>query len=318
MTIARADTAPQPASGDAGSLASIAPLGRITPEQERELARAWREQGSRPARDRLITANLRLVVALAKRRLGRGVPLEDLVAEGNLGLLRAADHFDPAMGCRFSTYAVYWIRRAIGRAFANDALRTKISERDRGHVRALVRATEAFMSANGRPPSDGELLSLTGWDSTRLQLAKQLRQHSAARISLDAEPRISPALVSVRGPAAPGERLDEQLEARRRALSLLNQLTHPERRALELYFGVDGGQARPTSAVAEIMQTPIRATNALIRTALARLSRASAAEPEHPRTPSRRESPPAGNRGVARGDGARGVFAARVPVAAMF
>src|SRR5438270_7504133 len=83
-----------------------APL--LRPEQEGELARRV-AAGDASARDRLVRANLRLVVAVARRHAGRGVPLEDLVAEGNLGLIRAAELFDPERGARFSTYAVPWI-----------------------------------------------------------------------------------------------------------------------------------------------------------------------------------------------------------------
>src|SRR5262245_14631021 len=92
----------------------------LSAEEERELARRV-EDGDREARDRMARANLRLVVSLARGYAGRGLPLEDLVAEGNLGLLRAVEGFDPNKGTRFSTYASYWIRQSIQRALAHTA-----------------------------------------------------------------------------------------------------------------------------------------------------------------------------------------------------
>src|SRR5262250_1763238 len=92
----------------------------LSAEEEKELAYRV-EGGDREARDRMVRANLRLVVSLARGYAGRGLPLEDLVAEGNLGLLRAVEGFDPGRGTRFSTYASYWVRESIQRALANTA-----------------------------------------------------------------------------------------------------------------------------------------------------------------------------------------------------
>jgi RNA polymerase primary sigma factor len=90
----------------------------LTAAEERQLARQIIE-GDWSARDQMVRANLRLVVSIARRYLGRGLPLQDLIAEGNLGLLRAVETFDPAVGTRFSTYATYWIRQAVRHALAN-------------------------------------------------------------------------------------------------------------------------------------------------------------------------------------------------------
>src|SRR5437762_4845341 len=92
----------------------------LSADQEKELAYKI-EEGDNAARDRMVRANLRLVVNIARGYTGRGLPVEDLVAEGNLGLLRAAEGFDPTRGTRFSTYATYWIRQSIQRALVNTA-----------------------------------------------------------------------------------------------------------------------------------------------------------------------------------------------------
>src|SRR5437588_285618 len=92
----------------------------LKPEEEKELARRIQD-GDCEARDHLVRANLRLVVNIARSYQGKGVDLPDLIAEGNLGLLRASEGFDPEMNCRFSTYAVYWVRQSIRRAVINSA-----------------------------------------------------------------------------------------------------------------------------------------------------------------------------------------------------
>src|SRR5215468_9475614 len=92
----------------------------LSADEEQELARRVGDSDGE-ARERMVRANLRLVVSLARGYAGRGLPLEDLVAEGNLGLLRAVEGFDPDRGTRFSTYAGYWIKEAIQRALANTA-----------------------------------------------------------------------------------------------------------------------------------------------------------------------------------------------------
>src|SRR5262252_3220428 len=97
----------------------------LRPEEEQELARRI-EGGDGAARDRMVRANLRLVVSIARGYAGRGLPMEDLVAEGNLGLLRAVKGFDPDRGTRFSTYASYWIKQSIQRALVNTAKTIRI------------------------------------------------------------------------------------------------------------------------------------------------------------------------------------------------
>jgi RNA polymerase primary sigma factor len=118
-------------------------LGRIggrllTPEEELDLGRRARAGDAR-ARARLIEENLRLVLPVAKRYRGMGLPFEDLIQEGNLGLMKAADRFDPELGYRFSTYAIWWIRQAIGRAVEDKGRAIRLTAYAHEKARKAVR-----------------------------------------------------------------------------------------------------------------------------------------------------------------------------------
>src|SRR5262245_16221373 len=152
-------------------------LGR---EEERELARRA-GGGDTAARERMVRANLRLVVSLARGYAGRGLPLEDLVAEGNLGLLRAAEGFDPGRGTRFSTYASYWVRQSIQRALVNTARTIRLP----AYLAALLarwrRASTRLQEELGRPPTQEEIARSLGLPEAKLSiLQKAIRVYSPA------------------------------------------------------------------------------------------------------------------------------------------
>ncbi len=136
-----------------------APL--LRPEQEGELARRV-AAGDATARDRLVRANLRLVVAVARRHLGRGVPLEDLVSEGNLGLIRAAELFDPDRGARFSTYAVPWITQAIRHHLASAGRPVRLPYYLTLLLARWGRAAAQLREGLGRPPAEEEVAGAVG------------------------------------------------------------------------------------------------------------------------------------------------------------
>lgn len=151
-------------------LREIGDAALLSADEERELA-ARVAQGDPEARDRLVRANLRLVVAIARRYPRRSLPLEDLVSEGNLGLIRAAEAFDPEAGVRFSTYASYWIKQSIARALMNqaDMVRRPV------HVHKLLarwnRAKAILARQLGREPQDEEIGRALGLSPRRLVLA---------------------------------------------------------------------------------------------------------------------------------------------------
>ncbi|MBI2154363.1 MAG: sigma-70 family RNA polymerase sigma factor [Candidatus Rokubacteria bacterium] len=156
-------------------LREISKIPRLTQEEEQALARRV-QAGDREAENRMIEANLRLVFAIARRYRNRGLPLPDLIAEGNLGLLRAVRKFRPDKGTRFSTYATWWIRQAVVRALANQARIIRLPV----HVELLlgryVKERERLTQQLGRPPSLEEVARSLEIPPEQLAELEEIRQ----------------------------------------------------------------------------------------------------------------------------------------------
>lgn len=154
---------PEPASATlppgrelSGFFAQLARIPLLTPAEEVSLAKRI-ERGDADARRRMVEANLRLVVAVAKRHTGCGVPLADLVQEGAIGLSRAVDKFDWRLGNRFSTYAIWWIRQSVQRALTNQARTIRLPSHVVERRLALARTSERLVGELERPPTPHEL-----------------------------------------------------------------------------------------------------------------------------------------------------------------
>jgi RNA polymerase primary sigma factor len=146
----------------AGYLGRIGRGTLLTPEEELDLGRRTRAGDAR-ARARLIEKNLRLVVSVAKRYRGMGLPFEDLIQEGNLGLMKAVERFDPELSNRFSTYATWWIRQAIGRAIEDKARAIRLPTHAQEKVRKMTRVRNELSATLGREPADEEVAERLGW-----------------------------------------------------------------------------------------------------------------------------------------------------------
>jgi RNA polymerase primary sigma factor len=144
----------------------------LNAEQEQELAERI-EAGDVQARDRMVRANLRLVVNIARGYTGKGLALQDLIEEGNLGLLRAVEGFDPAMGTRFSTYASYWIKQSIKRALINSAKTIRIPAYMVELLSKWRRATTRLTEELGRTPTPEEVARVLGLPRKKLPIIKK-------------------------------------------------------------------------------------------------------------------------------------------------
>src|SRR5262249_52879732 len=142
-------------------LREIGHIPLLSREEEVELARGV-AAGDEAAKQRMIESNLRLVVQVARRYLNRGLPLPDLIEEGNLGLMRAVEKFDGERGVRFSTYATWWIRQAVSRALANQARTVRLPIHVEMLLGRYVKEQKRLTQELGRAPSTAELATALG------------------------------------------------------------------------------------------------------------------------------------------------------------
>ena len=223
----------------------------LTPEQEQELARRCADGDSDAIRT-VVSSNLRLVVSIAREYAGRGIALLDLIQEGSIGLIKAAEKFDYTLEYRFSTYATKWIRQRISRCIANHAAIIRVPAHTAERLRRLTEAQVRFRQEKGREPDARELAALTGMAPAK---AEQLLALIVDTCSLDMP--VGEQEDTTMGALLPdGSDLDPQEELIRRELkdlleSLMQQLPDRQRTILRLHFGMDDGICHSLSQIAE-------------------------------------------------------------------
>jgi len=225
-------------------LNEIGQVKLLNREEEIQLAKRIK-RGDKRAREQMITANLRLVVKIARDYEGLGLPLLDLINEGNIGLMKGVERFDPAKGAKLSTYAAWWIKQSIMAALANQSKTIRLPAHVVERVAKMRRAEIELHDTFDREPTDQELADHLGLDERRI---RQYRQAAKAPISLDAplgenEPnRISDVVADPNAPA-PFDQIVQENDAGlvRDAMAALSER---ETAILGLRFGLDGAKPK--------------------------------------------------------------------------
>ena len=226
-------------------LREIGKIPLLTPEEEADLAQRI-VKGDKKAKDKMVESNMRLVVSIAKRYGGRGLDFLDLIQEGNTGLLRAVEKFDPEKGFKFSTYATWWVRQAITRAIADQARTIRIPVHMVETINKVLRTTRKLTSELNREPTNEEIAKELDMEPEKVDYVMRIKQDIA---SLDAsvgregddedsvlgdfvedEERISPE------DSAANQILKEQLS------EIIATLTDREQKIIRLRFGIGGGR----------------------------------------------------------------------------
>ena len=233
-------------------LKEIGKIPLLTPEEETSLAKRM-EQGDEDAKRRLAEANLRLVVSIAKKYVGRGMLFLDLIQEGNLGLIKAVEKFDYRKGYKFSTYATWWIRQAITRAIADQARTIRIPVHMVETINKLIRVSRQLVQELGREPMPEEVACVMNVSEERVREILKIAQEPVSLetpIGEEDDSHLGDFIedqdVQEPSEAAAFELLKEQLD------DVLETLTPREKKVLKLRFGLDDGRSRTLEEVGQV------------------------------------------------------------------
>ncbi len=230
-------------------LREIGQVKLLTPEEEIQLA-ARIKKGDKKAREQMIKANLRLVVKIARDYEGIGLPLLDLISEGNIGLMKAVERFDPAKGGKLSTYGSWWIKQSIKRALANQSKTIRLPVHLVDKISKMRRTAMRLQEELGREPTDEELGEELGISSSRVA---QMRMAAIRPASLDApigdeDSNNFAEVVEDESADTPYEKLEEKTVTRM-LQEMVKTLDHREATILRARFGLDGGPQKTLEEV---------------------------------------------------------------------
>ena len=218
----------------------IGKIPLVTPADEVRLAGEI-SRGSDEARRQLIRSNLRLVVKIAHDFKGLGLPLLDLISEGNIGLMKAVEKFDPSKGAKFSSYAAWWIKQAMRRALANQSRTIRIPVQSAGKINRIKIARAKLTEMLGREPTDGEIadeLDVSRRTVTGLKTADLRSVSLSDPLQAGEESRFEEIIADHNAPTP--DQLLGRIESLERLRELVDQLDERESAVLKLRFGLDG------------------------------------------------------------------------------
>jgi RNA polymerase primary sigma factor len=233
-------------------LREIGKIPLLTSEEELALAQRV-VAGDKKAKDQMAEANMRLVVSIAKRYVGRGLDLLDLIQEGNTGLLRAVEKFDPDRGFKFSTYATWWIRQAITRAIADQARTIRIPVHMVETINKLLRTQRRLTQELNREPTNEEIAAAMEMDVDKVEHIMKIKQDISsldASVRDDEEDSVLGDFIEDEDTKTPTESASEQL-LKEQVKQILSTLTEREQKILKLRFGLEDGKSHTLEEVGQ-------------------------------------------------------------------
>ncbi len=233
-------------------LREIGKIPLLTAEEELALAKRV-VAGDKSAKDKMAEANMRLVVSIAKRYVGRGLDLLDLIQEGNTGLLRAVEKFDPDKGFKFSTYATWWIRQAITRAIADQARTIRIPVHMVETINKLLRTQRRLTQELNREPTNEEIAQAMEIDVDKVEHIMKIKQDISsldASIRDDEEDSVLADFIEDEDTISPEESATSQL-LKEQVKDMLGALTEREQKILKLRFGLEDGKSHTLEEVGQ-------------------------------------------------------------------
>ncbi len=247
----------------------------LSSQEEIELGRRI-QAGSEKALLELVAGNLRLVVSIAKRYMRQGMDFEDVIQEGNMGLMLAARKFDPSMGYKFSTYATWWIRQAITRALSNKSRTIRLPVHVNEMLFKLRRAAKPFYQKMGRPPTVAELCQATGYSESDVE---HVLKSSMSTLSMDeyiaaGEDDTLEKFIEDKFRPKPEDHAESELLTRK-VRGLMTNLASDERSVLIPLYGLDGKCRRSAKEVAALLNIEVRDVRRIEIRGLRRLRRAT-------------------------------------------